>query len=256
MVRCQKPPRKEELRMIDRDQLKVLYASRRLSDAEKNILEFVANDVDGAAKLGTKGIARACYASSATVTRLAKKLGYASSREMLFDLQRRANAPAGVISTDERTYLRYDAHDLAALHHALASKGTIGLSGQGYSGLIAQYMERKLIAFGCTVIQQRDLEAETIVRNFMQQLDAFIFVSKSGGTQIILDTARRCRKASVPVISFTGNVKSELAELSDAHFIIQDDYPFDIENVQPNFFFGYCLLAFEEILRSYAAGLK
>lgn len=239
--------------MIDKEQIEVLYASKRLSDAEKKILEFIANDVPAAVHLGTKGIAGACYTSSATVTRLAKKLGYASSREMLFDLERTANAPAGVISTDERTYLRYNARDLAALRRALEAKGTIGISGQGYSGLIAQYMERKLIAFGCTVIQQRDLEPETIVRNFMQQLDAFIFVSKSGSTGIITETARRCVDANVPVIAFTGNQKSELAQLANAHFIIKDDYPFDIENVQPNFFFGYCLLAFEEILRGFAA---
>lgn len=240
------------MRMIDIEQLEVLYASKRLSDAEKNILGFVANDVDAAVRLGTKGIARACYTSSATVTRLAKKLGYASSREMLFELRRSAHAPAGVISTDQRTYLRYDARDLEALHHALDARGTVGLSGQGYSGLITQYMERKLIAFGCTTVQQRDLEPETVVRNFHDRLDAFIFVSKSGSTGIIVETARRCREAKVPVIAFIGDQKSELAELANAHFIIQDDYPFDIENVQPNFFFGYCLLAFEEILRSFS----
>ena len=28
-----------------------------------------------------------------------------------------------------------------------------------------------------------------------------------------------------------------------------DDNPVDIEDIHPNYFFGYCLLAFEEILR-------
>lgn len=234
--------------MIDKEQLDVLYASKRLSDIEKDILSFIANNLEEAITLGANGIARSCYTSTTTITRLAKKLGFKNSHEMLFDFRYRLNAPNGIGHTPEGSYLHYQQSDLDALFKALGTRGTIGISGQGYSGIVAEYFERKILAFGCMVIQQEDLEPETIMRNFGRSLNAQLCISKSGETGMVLDIARQCKQLGVPVIAFTGSQTSPLASLADSTFVINDDAPFDIENVRPNFFFAYCILAFEEML--------
>ena len=226
--------------MINEKELEVLFAAKKLSDAEKQILTFIANNLEQAIHLGAKGIAQHCYTSSATVVRLAKKLGYDGSREMLYEFERTANAPQGISGSKTDPYLRYKPGDLDAFFAALEKRGTIGVSGQGYSKLVADYLERKLMAFGCIVIQQADLEPETVLDNFRDKLDAFL-----------VQTAELCRSFGIPTIAFTGNRMSSIASLADALFVITDDHPFDIENVEPNFFFGYNILAIEEMLNIY-----
>ena len=76
--------------MINEKELEVLFAAKKLSDAEKQILTFIANNLEQAIHLGAQGIAQHCYTSSATVVRLAKKLGYDGSREMLYEFERTA----------------------------------------------------------------------------------------------------------------------------------------------------------------------
>lgn len=237
--------------MINEKELEVLFAAKKLSDAEKQILIFIANNLKQAIHLGAQGIAQHCYTSSATVVRLAKKLGYDGSREMLYEFERTANAPQGISGSKTDPYLRYKPGDLDAFFTALEKRGTIGVSGQGYSKLVADYLERKLMAFGCIVIQQADLEPETVLANFRDKLDAFLFISKSGETEIVVQTAELCRSFGIPTIAFTGNRMSSIASLADALFVITDDHPFDIENVEPNFFFGYNILAIEEMLNIY-----
>lgn len=237
--------------MINSEQLRALFASKKLSATEQQILEFIANNTAEAVELRTTGIAQRCYTSPTTVVRTANKLGFDSSREMLYELERIGNAPRGIIPNGEGIYLRYDPDDLEALFSTLEKRGTIGLSGQGYSYLITRYLEKKLMAFGCTVVQQADLEPSTVLENFSSKVDSFLFVSKSGETRITRETAELCHKAGIPTIAMTGNAKSSLAQTCDALFIINDELPFDIENVEPNYFFGYCILAIEEILRIY-----
>ncbi len=239
--------------MVDQSQLSVLYATNGLTDAERDIMEFIANNMEDAISMGANGIARACYTSSTSVTRLAKKLGYKNSRDMLFAFEHLSHTPSGFSASRNGSYLRYRPHDLNRLFDVLSRKGCIGMAGQGYSALVTTYMERKLMAFGCQVIQQNDLEPHTILKNFGAQLDAYLLVTKSGNTRAILDTAEECHNVGVPVIGITGNSNSALRQYADSLFVIQDDAPFDIENTEPNYFFGYCILAFEEILGTFLA---
>lgn len=239
--------------MIDKDQLSVLFATKKLTDAERDIMEFIANNLEEAVTMGANGIARACYTSSTSVTRLAKKLGFKSSRDMLFEFEHLSTTPSGFSAGSNGSYLRYRPCDLELLFSVLARKGCLGLAGQGYSNLITTYMERKLMAFGCQVIQQNDLEPRTIMANFADRLDAYILVSKSGNTRAILETAEECQRAGIQVIGITGNSNSTLRRYTDSLFVIQDDRPFDIENIDPNYFFGYCILAFEEMLKIFNA---
>lgn len=239
--------------MINGSFINKLYTDYKLSDTEKEVLKYIATHIDEALKNGIRGVAQANYTSATTVMRLSKKLGYEGFREMIYSFKSTLSSPTGQLSAAvrDKVHFSYDMQDLQSFISILDRKGFVCVHGQGYSRLIAEYLERKLISSACTAIAQDYLEADTIISNFRHKLDAMIIVSKSGNNPFAVEAAQQCREAKVLTIVFTGNPHSELRKYCDTVFVIKDDHPFDIENVQSNYFFGYCILAFEEIFDIY-----
>lgn len=236
--------------MIDQRQIAKLYAAVKLSDTEQNVLTYLVNNIDDLQDAGIRSIAQACYTSMTTVIRLSKKLGYSGFREMLFDLRRLSNASheLDIRLEDHNIHFTYHGDDVHLFLEALSRRRLIGVAGEGYSRHIAEYIEHKLIGAGHQTICQDYLEPDQFVGIYRKLLDIVLFVSKSGQTPAIVETARDCAQAGVLTAAFTGNKGSELADACDIVFTVKDDHPFDLKNAEPNCFAGYCLLAFEELL--------
>lgn len=232
--------------MIDREQVAKLFEAADISDTEGDVLVFILNNLEQAPELGIRGIAQKCFTSSTTVIRLAKKLGYSGFREMMYGLQEMSarpkdNDPGAVGMTVAKGSLQ-------SLFDVLSIKGSVCLYGEGWSRIPIDYMTKRLIINGYHVISHEYLATGTIIENTPDLICA-ILISKSGTTTSVVEAARRCRHASVPVFSITGNARGRLVQQSDTAFVLPDDVPFDIENRYPNLFFGRCIIAFEQIFR-------
>lgn len=141
---------------------------------------------------------------------------------------------------------------IAALHR----NRMIGVNGEGFSRIVAQYMATKLVGLGFLAVIQDFLETDQFVESNRNTLSCMMLISKSGQTEAILETARACHDAGITTLAFTGNEDSELAKTADAIFTIHDDHPMDLKNVKPNCFTGSCILAFEELLSICLDNLK
>lgn len=233
--------------------LRKLYEDVKLSAMEREVLDYIINNLDEAMQIGVRGVAQKRYTSSTTVIRLSKKLNYDGFREMIYSFKNMLTPPALHWSDElhDKIHFYPDIDNLNQFFDILDHKGFICINGQGYSRLIGEYLANKLISSACTAILQDSLEAETIIRNFKHKLDAMIIISKSGNNLFALAAAKQCQEAKIPTILFTGNPNCELKKNCDTVFIIKDNHPFDIENVQSNYFFGYCILTFEELFDLY-----
>lgn len=149
-----------------------LEKKAKLSQTEQSVLEYLMEHTEEALKIGIRGVAQKKYTSTATVMRLAKKLGFEGFREMIYSFRTEMD-PAGNTLPEE---LREQIH-------------------------------------------------------FIYDMQNWIFSSTSWRA--------------------TGNAHSALSRICDTVFIIKDSHPFDPENLQSNYFFGYCILAFEEIFAIY-----
>ena len=229
------------------------YQGVKLSDMERELLEYISKNTSEALKIGVRGVAQKAYSSPASVIRLSQKLGFAGFREMLYAFQSISDSHTAYMPAKIHKKMHFvnAVEDLELFFRILNQKGFVCLHGQGYSMLLAEYLEKKLLSSACTAIRQDYLEADTIIRNFGRRLDAMILISRSGNTPFVTYTAQHCRKAGIPMIAFTGNPLNELKGCCDQVFLIKDSHPFDIENTQSNYFFGYCILAFEEIFDIY-----
>lgn len=236
--------------MIDKKQISKLYTAAKLSDTEQGVLEYLLNNMDSASDLGVRAVASACFTSMTTVVRLSKKLGYQGYREMMYDLRNLQHASGELNQCASRSDVHFTCRDddLKLFMNALHHRRIVGINGEGFSRIVAEYMMNKLIGAGFLAVIQDFLETDQFIETYRDRLDCMILVSKSGQTPAILETARACQASDVLLVAFTGNANSELAEAADAIFFIEDDHPLDLRNVQPNCFSGNCILAFEEIL--------
>lgn len=236
--------------MIDKRQIAKLYSTAKLSETEQSVLEYLINNVDQLSNEGIRNVAQACYTSMTTVMRLAKKLGYSGYREMVFNLQHLQSVSQEVSHDLEnnQVHFTYRPDDLKLLLDALSQNHLIGVNGEGYSRIIAEYAQHKLTGSGKMTVMQDYLETDQFISAFSDKLDLMILISKSGQTKAIVEMADACREANVLTAAFTGNSNSELAQIVDVPLVVKDEHPFDIKNVKPNCFAGYCILAFEELL--------
>ena len=63
------------------------YQGVKLSDMERELLEYISKNTSEALKIGVRGVAQKAYSSPASVIRLSQKLGFAGFREMLYAFQ-------------------------------------------------------------------------------------------------------------------------------------------------------------------------
>lgn len=249
----------EEVRsVIDKKQIAKLYAAAKLSDTEQTVLEYVLNNMDQASEAGIRSVASACYTSMTTVNRLSKKLGYQGYREMMYDLKHLQQASSNLSQhmKDSAVHFNCQEKDISLFVNAIHRKRMLGINGEGFSRIVAQYMMSKLVGLGILAVTQDFLETDQFVTSYQNRLDCMVLVSKSGQTEALIETAKACADSGISTVSFTGNPESELAKLTDAVFVVQDDHPMDLKNVKPNCFTGNCILAFEEVLSLCLDNLK
>lgn len=234
--------------MVDRQHIEKLFEAAKLSQTERGVLAYLISHLDEAESLNIKDVASECFTSSTTVIRLSKKLNYRGFREMVFDLRRFANPHAtGIGSSQAGNDFTCSDDAIEGFREALARGGSICLYGEGWSSIVTDYMEKKLIISGHQVVSHAYLGTNTLLKR-IPNLDTAIFVSKGGSTISVTEAARRCQLAEVRTFAFTGNVRGKLTQYADGVFTVQDDDPFDSENRSRNLFFARCIAAFEELM--------
>lgn len=250
--------RREGAPMVDKKQISKLYSAAKLSETEQSVLEYLLNNIDTLDDIGIKPVAMACFTSMTTVIRLSKKLGYRGYREMMYDLKHLQHVSREMNQSFKDSNVHFVCHtgDVDVFIAALHRNRMIGVNGEGFSRIVAQYMATKLVGLGFLAVIQDFLETDQFVESNRNTLSCMMLISKSGQTEAILETARACHDAGITTLAFTGNEDSELAKTADAIFTIHDDHPMDLKNVKPNCFTGSCILAFEELLSICLDNLK
>lgn len=233
---------------IKSTEIERLFASAKLSPTERKVLVFLINNAQELEGMGLKSVAKSCFTSSTTVIRLAQKLGYHGYRELSYELSTLADNQQGS-SAPELSALgcKCTQQDIDIFNMALSKSGVACLYGEGWSHIIAEYIEKKMIIHGHQTILHDFLGTNTLLEQ-MPDLSMAILISKSGFTTAVNEAARRCKRVGIPIVSILGNKRSRLAQYSDAVFLVTDDHPFESENRSRNYFFARCIMVFEELL--------
>ncbi len=239
--------------IVDQTYIEKLFVAAKLSSSERDVLVFLINNIDSISTLHIRDVADACFTSTTTVIRLAKKLGYQGWREMTLELRGLATPPQDVFAPqggESRTTSRdviCTQRDIDEFHAYLNRPGIICLYGEGYSSLVMEYIEKKFVVGGHPTVNHNLLGTSTLLKQ-ISNISFGFFISKGGSTVSVIEAARRCKHRGIPVVCMTGNQRSKLASYADVCFVVHDDDPFDSEIRGCNLFFARCVAAFELLL--------
>lgn len=118
---------------------------------------------------------------------------------------------------------RIDEHYANACRLLLACRGRIILIGMGKSGHIARKIASTLASTGSASYFVHPGEASHGDLGMLSTGDVVIAISNSGETAEILTLLPLIKLLDIPIVAFTGNPKSALAQYSTAHLDISVD---------------------------------
>ena len=93
--------------MIDQTVVARLQKDVKLSQTEKSVMQYLVENTDEAIKIGIRGVAQKGYTSTATVMRLAKKLGFEGFREMVYSFRNEMNQASNTLPEELREQIHF-----------------------------------------------------------------------------------------------------------------------------------------------------
>ncbi|MGX7099538.1 hypothetical protein HMPREF2811_08755 [Globicatella sp. HMSC072A10] len=232
-----------------------IYKHTKLTENEQGILNFIEKNQDKIGSMTIQHMAKETFTSASTIFRLAKKLGFDGYTDMIYEFTHRQG---------KQELNKNEVNDLSAIflnifetNKKIAEevkpllndhRKTIFIIGTGYSGIIAEYLYKKLLGKGSNVIFTNGADSNALFLNNINRINTLICVSKSGFTPMINDKARIAKKQNIPVISFSQDNDNDLARISNYNFIIENHNKFDWNNQRTGLFFPVLLMFFEYLI--------
>lgn len=232
-----------------------LLKEGKVTQLEKEILDYLFERKELLEGITIQTVAKDNYTSTSTVFRLAKKLGFNGYTEMIYSLAKASqpssfsqavNENAALFSSlFQHVFEKNEDQMLACIPILAKQRNVICILGTGYSGIIGEYLYKKLLGKGNFAIFSNGGDTNALFFNNLQRIDSLICISKSGETETIVEKARKAKESGIPIISFTQETKNSLGQLSDIHFLIDDQHRYDWNNIESNQFYPMLLMYLE-----------
>ncbi|MCF0258445.1 MAG: MurR/RpiR family transcriptional regulator [Erysipelotrichaceae bacterium] len=214
----------------------------KFSEAQKAVIDFLLKDPAAARELTVRQIARACYTSSATLIRVAQKLGYGGWDDFKKDFIREQEYLAFSFSDvnpnipfSSKDSLRSIAHKIAELKMeavqdtlhlldidelkkaaAILQKAqVVNIIGSNNTRLLGDLFALKLGRIHKLALCH-EIRGEILYNGLLMRPDSCtVVISYSGETDAILDTLQQARDAGRPIIALTSVSINSIAKMAD-----------------------------------------
>ncbi|MBD3948574.1 MurR/RpiR family transcriptional regulator [Tuanshanicoccus lijuaniae] len=231
------------------------YKHTKLNENEQALLDYIESNAEKISTMTIQMMAKETFTSASTIFRFAKKLGFEGYTEMIYEFAHHhvkyqlGKQDVDVLSEIFLSVFELNKKALDDVKLILNDKNkTIFILGTGYSGIIAEYLYKKLLGKGNNIIFTNGADSSALFVNNLNRIDNLICVSKSGYTGSIIDKANTAQKNNIPVISFTQDNDNDLATISDCTIIIENHNRFDWNNQKTRLFFPILLMIFEYLV--------
>ncbi|MBS6502056.1 MurR/RpiR family transcriptional regulator [Clostridium tertium] len=236
--------------------------NKGLTEIEIKVLNYIVDNIDEVNKLGVRGIAKNNYTSTSTIMRLSKKLGYSGFLEMQYNLASLKGNELGE-NLNERDFV--DSLDMDSLLKENSSDAInkfvdilfnddskfIFIYANGFSGIVAEYINKKLLVMGKRCILSNGTDSIGVFENNLDYISSIIVISKSGETPMVLNKVKTAKEHGINVIAFTNERENSISKLADVSFKIDDANKLDDRNLMPNTFFPKVLVLVELLIYEY-----
>ncbi|OTP10223.1 hypothetical protein A5844_001921 [Enterococcus sp. 10A9_DIV0425] len=216
---------------------RIQYKIPELNRVEKNVLDYCLHTSEKVSSMTADELAIETFTSQATITRMAKKLGFKGFQEFKFAIKGYQSFERKEVTSDENyslaplikeisqqftsTLEKIDPILIQSAVAMLKKAKRIEIFALGQSIPVAVSVNRKLRFLGKNVGHSTDWDELTAISHQLTEQDLAIFISHSGETIGMLNDATRLKEHSVPLLSFIGQSASTLEELSTISFIAE-----------------------------------
>lgn len=221
-------------------QLQLQIYHDKLSVTELSLAHFITAHQKEASQLSISKLSKRTEISIATISRFAKKLGYANFQSMRVALAKDTSTPAQLfeeISPDDSTLamaqkvftsniealkmtrINLDSDDLNQAVDLIVGCKRLGIYGLGASNIVALDGYHKFLRTAINVFYSADYHMQLMSITPLLPEDAAIIISHSGEDADALALAQIAHDNHVPLIVITSAPTSHLARLADVYLV-------------------------------------
>lgn len=243
-------------------ELERLTREKKLTDTERQVLQYLLEHLDTALAQGVRDIARQNYTSSSTIMRLAHKLGYGGFVDMCYKLSTLTQENTRLDGEAQQfldsfcanallNYNTYTQLKTCAEHLARLDRDFLFIYATGFSAMAGNYMAGKLTNMGRRCLFASGQDSSGFFENNLDAMGMFLCISKSGETPLVRDKIRTAHENGIYTVAITGEQENSVSRYADLWFRVEDDCKLDTQNVMPNTFFPQVIMLVELIAYEY-----
>lgn len=217
-----------------------------LNETEDRIIDYIFDNLTYIEGKSVRELANEIYTSPASIIRVSQKLGFKGYLEMYYYLKNNYISK----NMDKNNILSTNSIDRELITqikktYEVNNSKFILISATGFSGIIGEYLHKKMLVNGIRTIFVGGQDSAGIINSNLDSISFLITISKSGETDNLIEKIKRCKKEGIPTVIFTGDKNSRASLLSDYIFITDDKNKYDTQNIQYTDYFGNLLNTFE-----------
>lgn len=211
----------------------------KTSKSDKQIIEYIRNSADKIIYMTISEVARESNTGEATVTRFAKKMGFAGFQDFKVTLAQEVSIKSSNsiinneinnnedvletsnkllrnnISVLERTVSIMNTNDIYECSELIKNCKKAYFMGVGYSGIVAQDSNYKFMRIGINSMYYQDTHTMIMMSALASTDEVVVAISHSGETEEIIRSTKIAKDNGAKIIAITQNEKSTLAEIAD-----------------------------------------
>lgn len=212
-----------------------------LDELERDILNYLCNNINDIKHIGVRKVAKDNFTSTATIYKLVKKLGFDGYADMVHSIHYDYTQSKTESSTEPyANILKYINPIKDEFLNTLTQykDKQIVITGMGFSQPVADYICESLFLKGFKASSKLHMQLlETTNDDIL-----LIIISKSGDTTRLLEIASKAKANNIKTICITGSKRNKLSDICSLPIKLSKNSKLNSRN---GFFFGECIIAFE-----------
>lgn len=204
--------------------------------SEKKVLTYIVENQSVIPHMMINDLSEATYVSKTVIINLAQKLGFTGYREMKYHinqimLDKITEQEVSTIThretlnqTIDKTFSLVTEEILHNSAEKIRSSNNVFVMARGTSKAAGYYLEHFLLSIGIQCIFIKDYNLSELFPEFLTEDDMVIFISMSGSTKKIIDTAKKVHLRNANIINITSFQTNELARYTMNNLYCYSDH--------------------------------
>ncbi|MFP7284749.1 transcriptional regulator [Shouchella clausii] len=213
----------------------ILKNYEELTVSEKRVLSYIMENQDQIPHIKINDLAEATFVSKTVIINLAQKLDFSGFREMKYYISQKiiekmsAQETSTVLYREnlkqsiDKTFSLVTEDQLQKTAAKIKAAKNVFIMARGTSKAVGYYFEHLLLTIGIQCIFIKDYNLSEVFTDFVAEDDIVIFISLSGDTKKIIDTAKKIHLKKAEMISITSFNTNELTRYTTNNLFCYTD---------------------------------